>query len=659
MAERLEKTLSYPVLLIIIVNSIMGTGIFLLPAVGARVSGVASLISWVILSIFAVYISACMGELTGMFPKEGGVYEFSKQAYGRFISFIVGWSSMVASFITIAMLIVGAVQVLLPVSFVTTLWGMKVSSNLIQMLVSMIFILIFHYTAFRGLKFGATMLIVFGYITLGTLIAVIIPGFFHIDPSNFTQLLPEGSNFVVVYLALFFIAETFFGWEQATFLAGETKNGETVVPKALVVGTLIIAIFVFLLAIVGLGVIHSSQFGLSKAPVPDIARIIYGDTGWSVFTILVYVSIIGSVAGWITSSPRLLLAMANDKLLFSQVSAVHPKNKSPYKAIMFQCIITAILVYLASMSQSAFEFLLNILVPLVLFQYAMVVIAVPFLRRTMPDAKRPFKIPFPKYGPIMTILFLGTLIGVWLIKTPNALDHFMQGVSFILLGIPVYFLIELYFDPKMIVKVNDRLAYLALLFEKVSVPKKVVDEILYLLGEVKGKTILEYGCNVGTLTVNLSKAVGTQGKVIATDLSKIGLHITQRRIERALMKAKEAIHGRVHIMHDDQHTSRVHPDIKSVDAIVSVGTISYVQDIKKVLSEMYDILPDEGKIIIVEYADYLRFVPNIEWMEKNETIQDLFMESGFSIRVIRKEGLFWNYVYIYGIKYTEDVVPFI
>jgi basic amino acid/polyamine antiporter, APA family len=664
MSEQLERTLSFPVLLIIIVNTIMGTGIFLLPAVGAREAGVGSIISWIILSCFAVYISACMGELTSMFPNEGGVYEFCKQAYGRFVSFLIGWSTMIAGFITIAMLTVGAILILLPKNFSTSILGFSVSRNFVIMVISLAFIIFFHYMAYKGLKTSTFMLVTFGIICCFTVAGVIIPGLFKIELSNFSPILGAGMGMGSIYVALFFIAETFFGWEQATFLAGSTKDGKRVVPKALVIGTIIISVFSIALPFTLLGNINYTAFSdMSSeeynAPIPSLGRSIYGDAGWDWFTILVYLSIIGGVASWIISAPNLLLAMAKDKLLFSQISQIHSTNKSPHKAIIFQGLIVAFIIWYATADSHAYELLLHILVPLVLFQYVMVILALVVLRRKRPDIDRPFKVPFPKWGPLITIVFLVSMFATWIFTTDTAMNDMYRVFSTIMIGIPVYFLIELYFDPKMIVKVNDRVAYLALLFEKVSVPKKVIDEIIYLLGDVKGSTILEYGCNVGTLTVNLSRAVGNQGKIIATDLSRVGLHITQKRIERALIQAKESIHGRVHIMHDEEHTNRVHPDIKKVDAIVSVGTVSYVQNMRKVLKEMYEILPDEGKIIIVEYADYLKFVPNVEWMAKNETIQDLFMDSGFSVRVIRKEGLFWNYIFIYGIKYTEDVVPFI
>ncbi len=208
-------------------------------------------------------------------------------------------------------------------------------------------------------------------------------------------------------------------------------------------------------------------------------------------------------------------------------------------------------------------------------------------------------------------------------------------------------------------KVNDSFAYLTLLSEHIQLPKKVRKEIIDLLGNIEGKTVLEYGCNVGTLTVLLTKAVGSYGMIIATDLSKKGLSITQKRIEKNIAKSEHNVHGKVHMLHDEKHTTRVHPEISYVDAVVSVGMVSYVQDIKKVLKEMDDILPDGGQICIVEYVDYFKFVPNVEWLSNNKSIQALFAECGFSVRVIRRNELFWNYVYIYGIKQTGDIVAYI
>jgi len=110
----LKRELSFKAILLITINSIIGTGIFFLPSVGTKYAGPMSIISWIIMSVIAIYISMCFAELVSMFPKAGGVYEYSKQAYGRFTSFLIGWITLIAGNITIVMLVVGAIQYILP-----------------------------------------------------------------------------------------------------------------------------------------------------------------------------------------------------------------------------------------------------------------------------------------------------------------------------------------------------------------------------------------------------------------------------------------------------------------------------------------------------------------------------------------------------------------
>ena len=117
-------------------------------------------------------------------------------------------------------------------------------------------------------------------------------------------------------------------------------------------------------------------------------------------------------------------------------------------------------------------------------------------------------------------------------------------------------------------------------------------------------------------------------------------------------------HKHVTVIHDEHQVNRVHPDVPHVDAIVSIGMMGYMQDVKKILKEMRALLPYGGKIVFVDYADFFKVIPNVAWLAKDATIEQLFREAGFSVFVTRKKGLFWNYVYVYGIKFQEDV-PYI
>ena len=212
-------------------------------------------------------------------------------------------------------------------------------------------------------------------------------------------------------------------------------------------------------------------------------------------------------------------------------------------------------------------------------------------------------------------------------------------------------LLEIYYNPDFIVGVNDALAYFTLITERFILPKGVRNEILALLGDIRNKTILEFGCSVGTLTLHLAENVKPTGKVYATDLSEKDLIITKNRM---IKKG----HTHVVIIHDEHQINRVHPDVPHVDAIVSIGMMGYLQDVKKVLREMWELMPYGGKIVFLDYADFFKVIPNVAWLSKDQVIEKVFRSAGFSVFVRRQKGIFWNYVYVYGVKFRGDI-PYI
>ncbi|MBW2980551.1 amino acid permease [Candidatus Woesearchaeota archaeon] len=626
----LKKVLNYPTILLITINSIMGTGIFFLPAVGARHAGPASLISWAIMALISVYIAMCFGELTSMFPKAGGVYEFCKHAYGRFASFIIGWATLMAGNITIAMLVVGAIQYLLPFH-----------APLVKIPLSLFFILVFNYIAYKGMKTSAVMLVAFAFITLATIFGLMAPGIFQSQAGNFMPFFVFPMS--AIFVAVFFIAETFFGWETATFLAEETKDGEKVMPRALIISTIIIGIIALGFVATSLGSINWQVFGKASAPLVDLGRLYYGNIGETIFTLMVYLAIIGSVAGWIVSAPRLILAMARDRLFLSQLAKIHPTYNTPHHAIVFQAILSSIIVFAGA---GSYETLLLLLVPVVLLMYAAVVFSVVILRIRKPEIKRYYRVPFGKIGPIIIVLVNLALIAYWVIDTPGASRLLNLGISFILLGIPLYFLLEMYYSPRAVRKTNNSVAYLALFFEDFIMPKHVRRRAVDLLGDVKGKTILEFGCSVGTLTMHLAEKVGKQGKIYATDISEKDITIAERRL---LRKG----HKHVKVMHDPNHMYRIHPKIPKLHAVVSVGNLGYVRHMGEVLKGLNKRLAKGAKICFVDYDKFFDFIPNIEWLSDDKKIKKIFRDHGFNVEVFRKQGFAWKYIFIYGVKFRN------
>ncbi len=649
MAE-LKRSLGYGTIIAISITSLIGTGMFMGPKIAAGISGNMSLIAWVVLSLITLYVSVCFGELVSMFPDSGGVYEFAKRSYGRFISFMVGWIAWLVGNITTCVLIVTALHYLIPAGF-TLPFLPHMSTDLLKILFAIIFILILNYIAYRGIDASSKLLIFFAAVTIGVILLIVIPGIFHIDMSNYHPFFFSGSlmnSGILVFASLFFIMETYFGWESATFLAEETKNAEKVIPVSLVVTSVIVALLGTLFAFVMLGNIPWQTLKDLSSPIHQITTMLYFDKMWYVVNVGLFITMLGSAAGCVISTPRLLLALARDKLFINQFADIHEVHKTPYKAILFQTIVTIVIVVVGF---AEYDTLLSMLVPLALIMYIFVLLAVPVLRYKMPNAKRFFKTPFGKTGPLfITALYISVIVS-WIIYEANAWALFKLMLSFVFFGVPIYLLLLFYYDPDVIVKLNDVFAYFSLAFERILIPKKIDRAVFSHLGEIRGHTVLEFGCGVGTFTKELAREVGPTGTIFATDVSYTSVKIANKRIARRG-------HINVHFVHDIHQVNRVHHSIPNVDHIVSIGMLGYLQDIRKVLGEMHRLLPESGRIFFMDYVDLFKVIPNLSWLSHKDQLIALFRECGFSVRVDKIKGLFWNYLFVYGIK-TEHDVPFI
>jgi len=677
MAE-LQRTLSSKVLLLITLNSIIGSGLFFLPAIGAKTAGPASLISWVAISIISIYSATCFGELVSMYPKSGGVYEYTKQAFGTFPSFLMGWVAWLVGNITTAMLIVGAITYLLPVSTPNTL--------LFKIIISIFWVLVLNYMTYRGLKTSAIMLVSFAAVTLSVVLLLIVPGWIDIPSllhgalatnihlGNLAPFFPlQGwwPNLLGIVVAVFLVSETFFGIESVCFLAGETKEPEKVLPRVLVKAMVIIAVLVFLLVLTSLLVVPWKVFsGLTpltgqaaqlfgqyvEAPYAYFSWLLFGGIGRTIFTLATYLVIIVVAAGWVVTTPRLIQSLAEDKMFPHQLAAIHPVHATPHKAIAFQTVASILFILIALLGgASGYETLLEMLVPLVLLMMAVIVLIVPILRRRSPDTPRPYRALAGDWLPWLIGLFYIGLIAMWIVKSPsNAIAILRLTFSFVVAGIPIYLLLMFYYNPDAIISLTGVFSYASLLLENILLPNRVRKEILLIFKDLAEKRILEYGAGVGTLTLHLAERVGPKGKIIATDISARNLRILERRLRRRNIK-------HVATLHDPHQVNRIHPDVVEVDLIFSVGMLSYIQDLQKVLKDMHRILPEGGKICFVEYVDYFRILPNPKWIDDETALKELFREAGFSVQVAKLHGLFWNYLFIYGEKsrHAKRGVPYI
>ncbi len=612
--QQLKKEIGFKTLMILTINAILGTGIFFLPALGAMYAGPASILSWIIMSVIAIFISFYFAELVSMFPKAGGTYEFVKQSFGEVPSFLIGWLSWIIANITTSMLIVGSIYYLLPNASFSVSLGL-----------SLFFILIFNFINYRGIKQSSKMILIFGITTLSTLLALILPGIMHIDINNYSPFFVFPTS--AVFLAIFFIAETYFGWETATFLAEEVKDARKILPKALIFSTIIIAIIAMALTTVSLGVVNWNIFSGEKAPLLSLANVLFGQDIAKILAIMIFIPIIGTAASWIVSSPRLLFAMARDKVFISNIKKIHPKYGTPHIAILFQTVM-AIAVTLIALG--SYTYLLSLLVPLVLITYAVILACVVKLRISKPKVKREFKAPLGKIGPIIIIFFIFYLIYLWLQYEP-VYDLFFITLGFILLGLPAYLIIKLQTDRKFIEKFFDRIGPVFDIYVLRGIVRgKHRDKVIESLDVKPDHIVLDYGCGTGITTRKLAKCCY---RVIAGDISR-------EQLKKAISSSKKYRNIAYFKL------TRASPFKRNMfDRIVSVVTINYFVRPEKELKKLHKSLKKDGK------ASFLAIIaPTITthpFLKKDRTIKTVFREAGFKkTSVERKKGLGVEYIYI-------------
>lgn len=624
--KEMKGILSFKVILLVTINSIMGTGIWFLTAAGAKHAGPASLISWGILSLVAVYIAMCFSELTAMFPKAGGVYEFAKQTYGRFWSFIIGWTTSIAGSVTIAMLLLGALQYMIPIKY-----------SYVYIPIALALIVLFNFIAYRGMQTSTYMLVGFALITIITITSIIVPGFFSFDLGNLTPFFAFPA--INVLLAIFFISETFFGWESAIFLSAETKNPKKIMPKALIIGTMAIAGFALLLTLTAMGSIPWQTYSESVAPLRDLGAVYFGGIGTVLFTILVSTSIIGAVASWIVTAPRLLMALAEDKLFFVQFAKIHPKTKSPYVSIVFQVIALTVLVFVGS---GSYETLLHLLIPLILVLYSAVLLSVVILRFKKPHAERPFKVPLGKIGPFFTIAFMAFLMYMFLSETHHSIDILKVSMSLIAFGIPAYFAIEIFYDQKYINIRRNISARLTHYYHTTPIPKLTFRKILKLVeGMPEGSIVVDYDCGVGGFTKYLFKKKIPLKKVIAIDKAEEDIYVFKKRLS-------DSQNDKVKLLL--RKSWRFPKEIKKVDLFVSFNSLGYIDDIPGFAKQLTKALSKGGKFCFYIKNSFVNMTPNALIVADKKKLITIFEDAGLESKYLIKKRVLKEEIFVYGVK---------
>jgi basic amino acid/polyamine antiporter, APA family len=441
---QLERRLGTWDAALLTIGSVLGTGIFITTGDIARVLPHPGLILfvWILGGVFTLAGALTYAELGGMFPRAGGQYQYLKEAYGIFWGFLFGWGAFwVIMTGGISALAVGFGQYFgafipffstdnvllsLPLGFTTwNLNGGQVAGSLAIVLLTAI--------NYLGLKEGAGVQNAVTVIKIGSIIGLALLGLFveaKVRPQLFSAF-PAGSFTVAIGVALIAVLWSYDGWYGATNVASEMRHPERNLPMGLIIGTIAITLLYTLMNLVYIRALSVEEMGQTGRIAESAASILFGPMGGRIITAAVLVSTFGCISATILYAARIYLPMAQDGVFFPALAKIHPKHKTPSTSIVAQGIWAFILTF-----SGTYEQLYTFVIFVVILFHLATGIAVFVLRRTRPDAPRPYRTWGYPVVPVIFILSSALLIGNTLLEKPV---ESLIGVFILALGVPAYY----------------------------------------------------------------------------------------------------------------------------------------------------------------------------------------------------------------------------
>ena len=429
--SELKKSLGLIDGISLLIGITIGSAIFATPQIIASYSDsfFSIILLWIVVTCFVFIGSLIYAELGSRFPNTGGEYIYINKAFGPFWGFIFGWSQ----------LLIIRTSPAAGISLITANYiGYFIEMNQFQKnIVAIAIIIIFGIINFMGVerasaynKFSSLVktigIVVFTFAGL-----MIFGGDFSNLPEsiNSTQNLgPIGNAVAAIILVLF----SYLGWDRVGYVAGEMKNPKDIIPRTMFYGIGTIAI-IYLSA----NLLYHTVMGLegvrnSNIVASDTASILFGNIGASIVSMIVIISATGSINGTMMSASRLYYAMAKDGLLFSWFNHIHPSFKTPTHSIIAHCIwgITLLVV------RQNFETIVSGMVFTILIFYIVTTLAL-FRFRKLNIGQEGYRIPF---YPLLPLIYLIGLIVLVSLRLFYQFNLSIQDLSFVLTGVPIYFL---------------------------------------------------------------------------------------------------------------------------------------------------------------------------------------------------------------------------
>ena len=424
--QKMKQTITVFGGLSIIVGIIIGSGIFMKPAVVFREAGSANgaLLAWLVGGLITLAAALTISEIAANIPRPGGLYTYLEELYGEKWGFLLGWVQTVISYPAS----VGA-QAIAFALYVAYFIPMNAGQQRLVAMGVLAFLTVLNVVSTRCS--GVIQMVA----TVGKLIPIVVI----LGAGLFAASIPGAAGMsgelmgVGTGSAILGTLWAYDGWIAVTNMAGEMKNPQKNLPKIIVLGIIFVIVIYFLFNLVVFNCLTPEQLQISETPGSDAAVALFGQKGAALISAGIMVSVFGSLNGYLMTGARVPHAMAEKGLLPASrvLSKVHPKFGTPGNALIFHGVLAAI--YAMS---GTFNALTDILVFVLWIFFTMGVLGVFLLRRKGLSAKENYRVPLYPVVPAIGVaggffVLLSTLLS-------NPVQS-MIGIGIAAIGLPVFF----------------------------------------------------------------------------------------------------------------------------------------------------------------------------------------------------------------------------
>ncbi len=413
----------------LLIGITIGAGIYSTPQIIATYQETFSsiLLLWILAGVFVIIGGLIYAELGARLPFTGGEYVYIHRVFGPFAGFIFGWAQLfiirTSPAAGLALIAANYIGYFIPLSG----WVHTATALLVILCIG-----ILNYTGVQYAGFFqrvTTVLKVVGLFILAFSGMLLMQG--TAQPLDTTlaptaSLGPVGNTVAAIMLILF----SYIGWDRVGYVAGEMKNPKRTIPIALITG-LACTVFIYIVTVtmyhmtLGLEGVRSSTIVAS-----DAATQFFGPMGIALVSVLVIISVISSINGTYMSASRVYYAMANDGLFFKWLDYIHPRFRTPSRAILAHGIWGAVILLI----RGSFETIVAGMVFAILTFYILTTIALFILRKDEADGYDGFKMPF---YPILPAIYLFGLIALVVLRATFEWQNSLMDLAFIATGIPI------------------------------------------------------------------------------------------------------------------------------------------------------------------------------------------------------------------------------